>query len=85
MTKLEKVIEEIAKTKVKLSQTNARLRELEKQKIEAEDDEVAAFARANNLTSDTLAAMLKTYHAHEPKPPESPAKTQVKEETFDDD
>ena len=89
MTKLERVIEEISKTKAKIAEGNARLRELERQKIVYEDEALAKIARENNLSAETLAAMLVTYQAHEPQtsPPQPPekAKTPPKEELADDE
>ena len=91
MTKLERVIEEITKTKAKIAEGNTRLRELEKQKIVYEDEELAKVARKNNLSANTLEAMLVTYKSHEPQaqnpqpqPPEK-AKTPPKEEFVDDE
>ena len=57
--KIEKVEKEITKTKNKIAQ-QAKLRDLEKQKIELENTDYVAVARSFHLTPEELAEFLKT-------------------------
>lgn len=77
--KIEKVCAEIDKTKAKIIEYNARLRELERQKTELENTEIvelvrgveaypaelAAFIRAFREKSGTPVSLGKEYTGHE--------------------
>ena len=58
--KIEKVEKEIMKTKNKIAEQQAKLRDLEKQKIELENTDYVAVARSFHLTPEELAEFLKT-------------------------
>lgn len=58
--KIEKVEKEITKTKNKIAELQAKLRDLEKQKIELENTDYVAVARSFHLTPEELAEFLKT-------------------------
>ncbi len=58
--KIERVIKEIDKTKEKISEFQAKLRELEKQKTELENMEIVDAVRGMDISLATLAALLKT-------------------------
>ena len=67
--KIEKLAKDIEKTKAKIAEQQARLRELEKQKTELENTDFVAVARSYHLTPQELAEFLKTRQmAQEPSP-----------------
>lgn len=69
--KIEKLEKEIDKTKTKIAEMQAKLRDLEKQKTELENTDFVAVARSYNLTPGELAEFLKTRQmASAPKPQE---------------
>lgn len=53
-------MKEITKTKNKIAEQQAKLRDLEKQKIELENTDYVAVARSFHLTPEELAEFLKT-------------------------
>jgi hypothetical protein len=57
--KIERVVKEIDKTKEKIGEQQARLRELEKQKTELENLEIVEAVRGMSISFDDLAALLK--------------------------
>ncbi len=59
--KIEKVCAEIDKTKTKISEYNARLRELEKQKTELENTEIVELVRGVEASPAELAAFIKAF------------------------
>ena len=58
--KIERVIKEIDKTKEKISEFQAKLRELEKQKTELENMEIVDAVRGMDISLADLADLLKT-------------------------
>ena len=58
--KIEKLEKEIDKTKNKIAEMQARLRDLEKQKTELQDTDYVAIARSFHLTPQQLAEFLKS-------------------------
>ena len=58
MMKLERIIAEIDKTKDAISKQQARLRELEAQKTEAENLQIVQLVRSMRLSPHELSAML---------------------------
>ena len=71
--KIEKLAKDIEKTKAKIAEQQARLRDLEKQKTELENTDFVAVARSYHLTPQELAEFLKTRQmvsAQEPSPQE---------------
>ena len=58
--KIEKLEKEIDKTKNKIAERQARLRDLEKQKTELENTDYVAIARSFHLTPQQLAEFLKS-------------------------
>lgn len=57
--KIEKLAKDIEKTKAKIAEQQARLRDLEKQKTELENTDFVAVARSYHLTPQELAEFLK--------------------------
>ena len=57
--KIERLEKEIDKTKNKIAEMQARLRDLEKQKTELENTDYVAIARSFHLTPQQLAEFLK--------------------------
>ena len=74
--KIEKLDKAIKKTKVKITELQTKLRDLEKQKTELENTDFVAIARSYNLTPGQLAAFLKSQKGN---PMQSPI-PQTKEE-----
>lgn len=69
--KIEKLAKDIEKTKAKIAEQQARLRDLEKQKTELENTDFVAVARSYHLTPQELAEFLKMRQmAQEPSPQE---------------
>ena len=71
--KIEKLAKDIEKTKAKIAEQQARLRDLEKQKTELENTDFVAVARSYHLTPQELAEFLKTRQmvsVQEPSPQE---------------
>lgn len=69
--KIEKLAKDIEKTKAKIAEQQARLRDLEKQKTELENTDFVAVARSYHLTPQELAEFLKTRQmAQKPSPQE---------------
>ena len=63
--KIEKLAKDIEKTKAKIAEQQARLRDLEKQKTELENTDFVAVARSYHLTPQELAEFLKTRHGED--------------------
>lgn len=57
--KIERICKDIDKTKNKISELQARLRDLEKQKTELENTEIVETVRGMDISLDDLAAMLR--------------------------
>jgi len=57
--KIERVIKEIDKTKDKIATQQVRLRDLERQKINLENEEIVALFRREKLSEDEFAALLR--------------------------
>ena len=56
--KIDKLANEIEKTKQKIAELQAKQRELEKQKTELENTDIVALVRSRNLSPQELAAFL---------------------------
>ncbi|AOT68773.1 DUF4315 family protein [Geosporobacter ferrireducens] len=61
--RIQKVMGEIEKTKTKISEFQARLRELERQKIELENAEIVAIFRKEKMTEDEFARFVSALGA----------------------
>ena len=61
--KIERVSKDIEKTKGKISEFQARLKELERQKTELENMDIVDVVRGMNISITDLAALLKTSRA----------------------
>lgn len=59
MMKLERIVAEIEKTKETISKQQAKLRELEAQKTEAENLQIVQMVRALRMTPAELSAFLQ--------------------------
>lgn len=60
--KIERICKDIEKTKCKINELQARLRELEKQKTELENTEIVETVRGMDISLSDLAAMLRAAH-----------------------
>lgn len=78
--KIEKLEKEIDKTKNKIAEMQARLRDLEKQKTELENTDYVAIARSFHLTPQQLAEFLKLQQSA----PSGAAKLQKQEDMNED-
>jgi hypothetical protein len=56
--KIEKVDAAIAKMKARISEDNATLRELERQKVLLENNEIISLFRRENLTDNDIAELM---------------------------
>lgn len=83
--KIKRVINEIEKTKGKISEFQARLRDLEKQKTELENMEIVSAVRSMDISLADLADMLKQPRATSgqlgPKSGAAPKTEKTKEDT----
>ena len=61
--KIERVCKDIDKTKSKISELQARLRDLESQKTELENTEIVETVRGMDVSLSELAALLRAAHA----------------------
>ena len=59
--KIEKINEEIGKTKAKIAEDQARLRELERQKTEQENIEIVGIVRDVKMSPQELAAFVRKF------------------------
>ena len=59
--KSERIVTEIEKTKAKIATLQARLKELEQQKIEADNTSILAVVRSANLTPAQLTSFIQAY------------------------
>lgn len=59
--KIDKVIEEISKTKLQIDELQIRLRKLEQQKTEIENSEIIGIVRGGNISADELFEMIKLF------------------------
>jgi len=59
-TKIERISREIDKTKGKIAEQQARLKDLEKQKTEQENLEIVEAVRGMDISFADLAALLKS-------------------------
>lgn len=59
--KIDKVVEEINKLKVKISEYQTRLRDLERQKTEMENAEIVSMVRGIDVAPDELRAFIEAY------------------------
>ena len=58
--KIERVKEDIAKTKAKISEYTAKLRDLERHKTDLENLEIIALYRKENFNEDEFSALLRS-------------------------
>ena len=61
--RIQKVMGEIEKTKTKIAEFQARLRELERQKTELENAEIVAIFRKEKMTEDEFARFVSSMGA----------------------
>ena len=74
MSTIEKINNEIEKTKDKISELQKKLRSLEAQKAEAENLQIIKMVKAVNLDNKTLTEFLKAYAKGEIKLPNEKSK-----------
>ena len=58
--RIEKVNSDIAKTKAKIAEYTVKLRALERQKINLENEEIVALYRRENFNDDEFTALLRS-------------------------
>ena len=61
--KIDKLTKEIEKTREKIAELQARLRDMERQKTEAENTDIVAIVRSLNLSPQELAAFVRSRQA----------------------
>lgn len=66
--KIKKINTEIEKTRAKLSDYQARLRELERQKTEIENTEIVELVRGVDATPQELAAFIRAFREEKGMP-----------------
>lgn len=71
--KIEKITDEIAKTKAKISELQNRLRDLERQKTDAENNEIVTLVRGMDVAPEKLRAFLETYKQQSVDAADAPA------------
>ena len=59
--KVDRIITEIEKTKTKITELQARLRDLERQKTEAENTEILAVVRSANISQQELMEFIQAF------------------------
>lgn len=64
--KIEKVKAEIEKAKGKISEYTAKLRALERQKTELEDEQIVALVRSRRISDAELNALMASLNKGEP-------------------
>lgn len=74
--KIERVSKDIEKTKEKINEFQARLRELEKQKTELENIEIVEAVRGRDIPLTDLASVLEAFRNQGETPPSLPASGQ---------
>jgi predicted nuclease with TOPRIM domain len=62
MKNVERITGEITKTRDKIAELQNRLKELERQKTEAENFNIVALVRGMELEPDKLRAFIEAYH-----------------------
>ena len=83
--KIIKVNSAIDKTKEQIAELQAKLKDLEKQKTQFENDEIVAMFRREKLNEDEFAALLQTgRHKKQPPKPQEIIETR-KEDGLDAD
>lgn len=61
MTKLERILKEIDKTRTKITDYQNRLKELEQQKMGIENTEIVTLVRSTKMNTSELSEFLKAY------------------------
>ena len=87
--KIERVVKDIDKTKEKIGELQARLRDLERQKTEIENTEIVDIVRGMDISLADLAALLKgggvTSGQLGPKPQAAPAAIHTDKEDIENE
>ena len=84
MTTIEKIKNDIEKTKVRISEQQKKMRELEQKLAEEENLEIVRMVKAVKLERTELAAFLKAYASGEISMSETTTRTE-QEETEDEE
>ena len=79
MTKIEKINDEIGKIKAKIAEQQGKLRDMERQKKDAENIEIVAAIRSGKINERELAAMVRRF-AQNNKPIDTPTEAKFKHE-----
>ena len=77
--RIEKITNDIAKLRRKISDNQARLKELERQKLELENADILAIVRSINVPPEELASLLAKLK-NQPIPHFEPEEAQIFEE-----
>ena len=87
--KLDKIQSDIAKTKARINEAQARLRALEKYKIELENESFINIIRSERISDLELSAIMQSLRKEQPKPAAQPVlaldKTKLEETSDADD
>ena len=83
--KTERIVAEIEKTKTKIGELQARVRDLERQKTELENTEIIGLVRAIEATPAELAVMLRAMMESQRQQAMTSLAPQITEDTPNDD
>ena len=83
--KTERIVAEIEKTKTKIGELQARVRDLERQKTELENTEIIGLVRALEATPAELAVMLRAMMESQRQQAMTSLAPQITEDTPNDD
>ena len=64
--KIEKIKTEIARIKAKISENQSKLRILERQKTELEDDHIVTLVRGGNVSDSELSSLIQSLRNEKP-------------------
>ena len=70
--KIDKVNRDIEKTRERIAGAQAKLKELERQKVDMENTEIIAIFRSQSVPPGKIAALIKAYRDGTGVPPELP-------------
>jgi septal ring factor EnvC (AmiA/AmiB activator) len=81
--RIDKINSEIAKTKTRITESQAKLRLLERQKIDLENDSFINIIRSERISDAELSALMESLRKAKPRPESEPkpATANTKEKT----
>jgi hypothetical protein len=79
--RIEKVKTEIEKTKARIAELTAKLREQEREKVRLENEQIVALVRSERISDAELSALMNSLRREEPAAPANVKTETIKEET----